>query len=106
MTIGMLLEFMAGKSAVLHGLCHDGTPFQFNDDYPAVDYYGQLLRAGKSEAIWIVRHASFSFSAGFSYYGTESMYSGTTGLQLEVDIFIGVVFYQRLRHLVSDKFQV
>ncbi|CAF4876145.1 unnamed protein product [Rotaria sp. Silwood1] len=89
MTIGMLLEFMAGKSAVLHGLSHDGTPFQFNDDYPAVDYYGQLLKA-----------------AGFSYYGTESMYSGTTGLQFEVDIFIGVVYYQRLRHLVSDKFQV
>ena len=44
--------------------------------------------------------------AGFSYYGTESMYSGTTGLQLEVDVFIGVVYYQRLRHLVSDKFQV
>jgi DNA-directed RNA polymerase I subunit RPA2 len=34
------------------------------------------------------------------------MYSGTTGLQLEVDVFIGVVYYQRLRHLVSDKFQV
>jgi DNA-directed RNA polymerase I subunit RPA2 len=46
MTIGMLLEFMAGKSAVLHGLSHDSTPFQFNDDYPAVDYYGQLLKAG------------------------------------------------------------
>ena len=48
MTVGMLLEFMAGKSAVLHGLCHDGTPFQFNDDYPAVDYYGKLLEEGKS----------------------------------------------------------
>jgi hypothetical protein len=38
---------MAGKSAVLHGLSHDGTPFQFNDDYPAVEYYGQLLKAGE-----------------------------------------------------------
>lgn len=47
MTIGMLIEFMAGKSSVLHGLSHDGTPFQFNDDYPAVDYYGKLLRAGR-----------------------------------------------------------
>ncbi|CAF1630034.1 unnamed protein product [Rotaria magnacalcarata] len=41
MTIGMLLEFMASKSAVSHGLSHDGTPFQFNDDYPTVDYCGQ-----------------------------------------------------------------
>ena len=48
MTVGMLLEFIAGKSAVLHGLCHDGTPFQFNDDCPAVDYYGQLLKAGSN----------------------------------------------------------
>ena len=49
MTIGMLIEFMAGKSAVLHGLCHDGTPFQFNDDYPAVEYYGKLLKAGEQQ---------------------------------------------------------
>lgn len=50
MTIGMLLEFMAGKSAVLHGLCHDGTPFQFNDDYPAVEYYGKLLKEGENHS--------------------------------------------------------
>jgi len=45
-------------------------------------------------------------SAGYNYYGTERMYSGIDGKEFEADIFIGVVYYQRLRHMVSDKFQV
>jgi hypothetical protein len=46
------------------------------------------------------------FVAGYNYYGTERLYSGVNGKELEADIFIGVVYYQRLRHMVSDKFQV
>ena len=46
------------------------------------------------------------FLAGYNYYATERMYSGINGRELEADIFIGVVYYQRLRHMVSDKFQV
>ena len=34
------------------------------------------------------------------------MYSGQTGEEFEAQIFIGVVYYQRLRHMVSDKYQV
>uniref|UniRef100_A0A1A8I9F1 DNA-directed RNA polymerase subunit beta n=1 Tax=Nothobranchius kuhntae TaxID=321403 RepID=A0A1A8I9F1_NOTKU len=89
MTIGMLIESMAGKSAALHGLSHDATPFTFSEDSAALEYFGKMLRAG-----------------GYNYYGTERLYSGLSGQELEADIFIGVVYYQRLRHMVSDKFQV
>ncbi|XP_036402565.1 DNA-directed RNA polymerase I subunit RPA2 [Megalops cyprinoides] len=89
MTIGMLIESMAGKSGALHGLCHDATPFRFSEERPALEHFGEMLRA-----------------AGYNYYGTERLYSGLSGLELEADIFIGVVYYQRLRHMVSDKFQV
>ncbi|XP_062852272.1 DNA-directed RNA polymerase I subunit RPA2 [Trichomycterus rosablanca] len=89
MTIGMLIESMAGKSAALHGLCHDATPFTFSEQNSALEHFGNMLKA-----------------AGYDYYGTERLYSGLSGLELEADIFVGVVYYQRLRHMVSDKFQV
>ncbi|XP_071996813.1 DNA-directed RNA polymerase I subunit RPA2 [Engystomops pustulosus] len=89
MTIGMLVESMAGKSAALHGLCHDATPFTFSEENSALEYFGEMLK-----------------EAGYNYYGTERLYSGISGVELEADIFIGVVYYQRLRHMVSDKFQV
>lgn len=44
--------------------------------------------------------------AGYNYFGHERMYSGIDGREFEVDVFFGVVYYQRLRHMVSDKFQV
>lgn len=34
------------------------------------------------------------------------MYSGVDGRELEANIFFGVVYYQRLRHMVADKYQV
>lgn len=43
---------------------------------------------------------------GFDRYGTEILYSGVYGTELTCEIFIGPVYYQRLRHMVSDKFQV
>ena len=49
---------------------------------------------------------SSACAAGYNYYGNERMYSGLSGREFEADIFFGVVYYQRLRHMVSDKFQV
>lgn len=89
MTIAMMIEMMAGKSAAVHGVVHDATPFRFTEDRTAIDYFGKLLQA-----------------AGYDYHGTERMYSGVDGREMSVEIFFGVVHYQRLRHMVSDKWQV
>ena len=45
-------------------------------------------------------------AAGYNYYGSEPLYSGVSGCVLHADLYIGVVYYQRLRHMVSDKYQV
>ncbi|KAK4613780.1 DNA-directed RNA polymerase I subunit RPA2 [Fulvia fulva] len=91
MTIGMFVESLAGKSGALHGLAQDSTPFKFKDKEgeTAIEYFGHQLKR-----------------AGYNYYGNEPMYSGITGEELAADIYIGVVYYQRLRHMVNDKYQV
>lgn len=89
MTIGMFVESLAGKAGALHGLAQDSTPFRFDEQNTAVDYFGHQLK-----------------KAGYNYYGNEPMYSGITGQELAADIYIGVVYYQRLRHMVNDKYQV
>jgi hypothetical protein len=45
-------------------------------------------------------------SLGYARHGQEKMISGITGQEMTCDIYIGIVYYQRLRHMVSDKFQV
>jgi DNA-directed RNA polymerase I subunit RPA2 len=85
----MFVESLAGKAGALHGIAQDSTPFKFNETHTAADYFGDQLLA-----------------AGYNYHGNEAMYSGITGEELKMDIYIGVVYYQRLRHMVSDKYQV
>jgi len=40
---------------------------------------------------------------GYESHGNELMYNGLTGEQIETNVFIGPVFYQRLKHMVVDK---
>lgn len=89
MTIGMFIESLAGKAGALHGLAQDSSPWRFDERDTAGDYFGTQLQA-----------------AGYNYHGNEPMYSGITGREFAADIYVGVVFYQRLRHMVNDKFQV
>ncbi|KAI3385354.1 hypothetical protein SNEBB_010557 [Seison nebaliae] len=76
MTVGMLLEIMAGKASAFHGKCVDSTSFiaDIDDKLPTHEFLGELLKK--------------------------------TGELLDVDIFFGICYYQRLRHMISDKVQV
>ncbi len=82
MTVGMFLESITGKAAALRGTKFDGSAF-----------VGE-----KMEQVKIVLDA-----AGFKYSGKEIMYDGKTGKSFPVEIFIGIVYYQKLHHMVADK---
>jgi DNA-directed RNA polymerase II subunit RPB2 len=81
-TIAMLIEMLMGKAAALKGAIGDGTPFS----HATVEQIGDVLH-----------------SLGMQRHGSEVMYSGQTGEQLEAMIFIGPCFYQRLKHLSAEK---
>ena len=82
MTIGQLKETLLGKVLLELGLYGDGTSF---GDLDIQNIREQLLKTG------------------FESCGNEILYNGFTGEQLESSIFIGPVYYQRLKHMVSDK---
>ena len=82
MTIGQLKETLLGKVLVELGLFGDGTSF---GDLDIKTISNKLL------------------SLGYESNGNEILYNGLTGEQLECNIFMGPVFYQRLKHMVKDK---
>jgi hypothetical protein len=84
MTIGHVLEMVAGKIAANVGAIADGTPF--TDD-------GRLTKQMNNALEQL----------GFEKFGNEIMYDGTSGKQLLTDIFIGPIFSMRLKHMVEDK---
>ncbi len=82
MTIGQLKETLLGKVLIELGLFGDGTSF---GDLDIQTIRKELLKSG------------------YESCGNEILYNGFTGEQLESSIFIGPVYYQRLKHMVSDK---
>jgi len=82
MTVGMMMESITGKAAAIRGKKVDASAFvgEKMDDVKGV-----------------------MKDAGFEYSGKEIMYDGKTGKKFPVEVFIGVVYYQKLHHMVADK---
>ncbi|MDR2204393.1 MAG: DNA-directed RNA polymerase subunit B [Nitrososphaerota archaeon] len=82
MTIGQFIESLSGKAAAARGKPGDGTPFANEGPTEVRDNLVKL---------------------GFSHTGSEVFYNGNTGEKFVADIFVGVVYYQKLHHMVADK---
>jgi DNA-directed RNA polymerase subunit B len=84
MTVSHMIEILAGKVGALAGRYIDGTAF-LNE--PVKDLREELLRLG------------------FRDDGTEILYDARTGKQFPARIFVGDIYYMRLKHQVTDKIQ-
>jgi len=82
MTIAQLIECLLGKVAAIKGMEADGTSFNLIDIEKIKDELEKL---------------------GYNRNSTEYLYNGITGKKMKIPIFIGPTYYQRLKHLVSDK---
>uniref|UniRef100_A0A069DXS3 DNA-directed RNA polymerase subunit beta n=1 Tax=Panstrongylus megistus TaxID=65343 RepID=A0A069DXS3_9HEMI len=82
MTVGKLIELLAGKAGVLEGKFNYGTAF---GGAKVEDVCDELIKNG------------------FNYQGKDFFYSGITGEPLEAYIYSGPVYYQKLKHMVQDK---
>jgi hypothetical protein len=84
MTIGQLVETLTGKACALYGTFGDCTAFM--NTGPKEKQFGSLLTR-----------------QGFHSSGTEVLYNGMTGEQIQSNIYYGPTYYMRLKHMVKDK---
>lgn len=82
MTVSQLLELLSGKVGAMDGRFINGDPFSAEP----VEGMRQLLK-----------------SYGFREDGKETMYDGITGNKFEADMFLGIAYYHKLRHMVANK---
>ncbi len=82
MTISHLIEVIAGKAGAMGGTLIDGTTFSAMSE--------KELR-------------KMLFSLGFREDGTEKMYNGVTGEEFKAKIFVGNMYYLKLKYMVANK---
>jgi len=84
MTVGQLLEILAGKVGAILARFIDAPPFNPTREEELREVLKKL---------------------GFKETGKEIMYDGKTGRKFTVEIFIGCIYLMKLDHLVSNKIQ-
>ncbi len=82
MTVSHLIEILAGKVGALSGKYVDGSTFDVKSE---AELRKELLELG------------------FREDGTEIMYNGVTGQQFKARIYVGNMYYLRLKHMVANK---
>ncbi|KAI9593941.1 DNA-directed RNA polymerase III subunit RPC2 [Syncephalis fuscata] len=82
MTVGKMIELLAGKAGVFKGELQYGTAFGGSK----VEDMSRIL-----------------MDHGFEYSGKDYLTSGVTGEPLSAYIFFGPIYYQKLKHMVMDK---
>lgn len=82
MTVGKMIELIAGKAGVLDGTRRYGSAF---GGTPVSDCSAALV------------------AAGYHYAGKEYLTNGITGEPMRCYVFFGPMYYQKLKHMVLDK---
>ncbi len=82
MTVGYLLELLAGKVSSLRGEVVDGTSFSGESKEELENQLENL---------------------GFRFDGKESMYNAITGKRMTAKIFVGNLYYLKLKYMVANK---
>jgi len=82
MTVGYLIELLAGKTGAISGKIIDGTSFT-----------GQSVKELEEQLK----------TFGFRFDGKETMYNGITGKKMEAKIYIGNMYYLKLKYMVKNK---